>query len=112
MRIFFLIVSLVCLFSCQRKYEKEKWATKEDFGPPAARKAMLKDLLANYNLKGKTTAEILNLLGSPDFKTDTVIAYKVVEDYGSDIDPVYTKTLVLKLGGSIVTQARVDEWKK
>jgi hypothetical protein len=39
--------------------------------------------------------------------------YPIITDYGSDIDPIYTKSLVLYLNkDSIITHYKVEEWKK
>ena len=74
---------------------------------------MLKDLQSNYKLDGMSITQIVELLGEPDYNNDTLIVYKVDEKYGSDIDPVYTKTLEFKLGDDKKVKAvEVSEWKK
>jgi hypothetical protein len=41
------------------------------------------------------------------------IGYKIDEDYGSDIDPIYTQTLLLHFNkDSTVKSFEVKEWKK
>ena len=58
-------------------------------------------------------SQVVKLLGIPDNVDDSSIFYKVVEDYGSDIDPVYTKQLELTLKpDQSVREVKVNEWKK
>jgi hypothetical protein len=110
-----LIISIVFL-SCQsqERFDKVKWQTREDPAfPPQSRKGMLKDLQSNYKLEGMSPSQITELLGEPDYKDDSSITYNIEEKYGSDIDPVYTKTLEVKLGNYNTVQAvDVREWKK
>jgi hypothetical protein len=102
----FLLLSIVFL-SCkpqpQVKFVKEKWqATDDPAAPPQSRKDMLKDLLSSYKLEGMSRSKIIELSGESDYKEDSSMAYKIEEEYGSDIDPVYTKTLQVRLGDTIV----------
>ena len=77
------------------------------------RNKMLKDLTSNYKLVGLKHSEIVNLLGDPNFSDSSSFAYEVIEDYGSDIDPVYTKNLDFEFGkDSIITAFKIAEWKK
>ena len=80
------------------------------------RRAMLKDLMTNYKLKGLSYKELVDLIGEPQknlIGDSDEIYYPVFEDYGSDIDPVHTIDLAIKLNkDSVVTDFRVDEWKK
>ena len=74
---------------------------------------MLKHLTTNYKLVGLKYGEIIKLLGEPNFSDSVSFAYKVVEDYGSNIDPVYTKNLDLKFDkDSVITSLKIAEWKK
>lgn len=103
--LFRLIMVLVCLgfcTSCQQKFDAQKWAVSVD-GTYPHRKDMLDDLLENYPLKDKTVQETLELLGLPDNYCDHnpyEMTYRVVEDYGLNIDPVYTSYLVFYLDQS------------
>lgn len=110
-----LLLSIIFL-SCesQVKFDKVKWQTKEDPAfPPQSRKSMLKDLQANHKLEGMSHSQIIELLGELDNHDDSSMAYKVEEKYGSDIDPIYTKTLVVRLSiGKTVKAIDVQEWKK
>lgn len=104
---------ILFLFSCNNnKFDKIKWSTKNDMSYPF-RNSMLKDLTTHHKLVGLKYDQLVNLLGRPNFKDDTSFAYIVVEDYGSDIDPVYTKILDFTLSkDSVVKSFKVDEWKK
>ena len=74
---------------------------------------MLNDLLSSYKWNLLNKSQVLNLLGQPDYSSDSDIVYKVVEDYGTDIDPVYTKQLEVKLmPDQSVKAVEVNEWKK
>jgi hypothetical protein len=76
---------------------------------------MIDDLTKNYALKGKKYHEIVELLNIPQGKgdNDLQIFYDVDVDYGSDIDPVYSKTLCIQFDkDSIVEMFEVEEWKK
>ena len=107
---------LSILLSCQSevKFDKVKWQTQEDPAfPPSSRKAMLNDLLSSYKLDQMNKSQVLNLLGQPDYSSDSDIVYKVIEDYVTDIDPVYTKQLEIKLEpDQSVKAVEVNEWKK
>src|SRR4051812_34119195 len=111
-----LILVAIVLLSCQQqmKFDKVQWQLKDDPAfPPQSRKAMLKDLQSNYKLEGMRRSQIVELLGEPDHQDDSSITYKIEEKYGSDIDPVYTKTLEVKLNvDKKVKDVNVSEWKK
>jgi hypothetical protein len=116
LRNFLLFITLTGLFSCkdfgQIKYDKGKWMTKDDMEFPYRNK-MLKDLTTNYKLVGLKHREIIILLGEPNYSDSSSFAYQVIEDYGSDIDPVYTKNLDFEYNkDSIITAFKIAEWKK
>lgn len=111
-----LFITLTLLFSCknlgQIKFDKGKWITKDDMEFPYRNK-MLKDLTTNYKLVGLKHNEIINLLGEPNYSDSSSFAYQVIEDYGSDIDPVYTKNLDFEFKkDSLITALKIAEWKK
>jgi hypothetical protein len=111
-----LLIALIGLFSCkdfeQIKFDKGKWRTKDDMEFPYRNK-MLKDLTTNYKLVGLKHSEIIELLGEPNFSDSSSFAYQVIEDYGSDIDPVYTKNLDFEFSkDSMITAFKIEEWKK
>jgi hypothetical protein len=104
----------IAFVACQEKFDKIKWQTKEyPEAPPESRKRMLHDLTANYKLKGLRKTELTDLLGEPNYADDSTISYLVEEDYGTDIDPIYTKFLRFTLDrDSTIVGFKVDEWKK
>lgn len=112
----FYLLLLTALFSCQSeaKFDKIQWQIQEDPAfPPSARKQMLDDLLTNYKLDQMNRNQVVDLLGTPDFVGDSVLSYRVDEKYGSDIDPVYTRQLEVKLKPDQTVKAvEVREWKK
>lgn len=94
-------------------YNYNSWTEKVDLGTYPKRKKMIDDVLKYLTLKGQTKSEIENLLGQPDFKEQNEFAYKIEEDFGTDIDPIATTTLTIKFNNdSIVTEAKKEEWKK
>ena len=111
------LAALVFLFSScsnEEKFNKEKWNERTDPAfPPPYRKTMLKDLTTNHKLVGLKYSQLIELLGEPNFNNTNSLAYKVIEDYGHDIDPVYTKNLDFTFSkDSVITSFKVDEWKK
>ena len=115
----FIILFLPILFaSCvnNQKFDKTKWEEQGDLRTYPNRKSMLNDLTKNYKLTGLSYRQLINLLSEPDNYSDNekdVVYYEIETDYGSDIDPVYTKTLQMKLTkDSIVKSFTINEWKK
>ena len=111
-----LVTIFTGLFSCndfgQAKFDKVKWMTKDDIEFPFRNK-MLKDLMTNYKLTGIKYSEVIKLLGEPNFSDSASFAYQVIEDYGRDIDPVYTKNLDFEFDkDSVITSYKIVEWKK
>ena len=114
---FLLLVFVVTFFSCQQKqkFDKTKWAEVADLMTFPNRKYMIDDLVQNYQLKGKTYHELVELLGTPQSKLDSTLQvyYDIDVDYSSDIDPVYTKTLSIQFDkDTVVRNYKVQEWKK
>jgi hypothetical protein len=107
----------VCLTACQPKlkFDRVKWNTKTDLQQYPYRDAMIEDLVKHHQLKGLTYKQLTTQIGEParyDSDLDNPY-YDVIVDYGSDIDPVYTKVLSIRLNeDSIVTGYKVREWKK
>jgi len=112
-----ILMILFVASSCQMKYNKKKWNEgsweMEQF---EFRDKMLDDLLETHQLKGKSLEELDKLFGDfriDTFENDAKICFDIVTDYGWDIDPVYTKDLILSLGkDSLVCKVEVIEWKK
>jgi len=96
------------------KFDKKIWdQASEDGIPPPCRDKMLKDLTSNKKLVGLTYNELIQLLGTPDFKDSTTVSYGIIIDYKRDIDPVYIKNLCFYLSGdSVATSFKTEEWEK
>ncbi|MEO6149710.1 MAG: hypothetical protein ABIP28_06095 [Mucilaginibacter sp.] len=110
-----LATSMVILFlfvGCKRKFNKVNWLVKEDIDYPY-RDAMLDDLIKSHKLVGLSYKQVIQLLGKPQSSGYTGIYYQIKADYGADIDPIFSKILVIEFGkDSIATTAEVKEWKK
>ncbi|MEO5942162.1 MAG: hypothetical protein ABIP30_02270 [Ferruginibacter sp.] len=118
MKAFIIPLLVIALTSCSndQKFEKAKWEEQGDLEIYPHRKYMLNDLTSNYKLTGLTYNELINLIGEPENysgKEKDIVYYDIETNYGSDIDPVYTKTLQLKLTkDSTVESFIIMEWKK
>lgn len=116
----FIIIALLffSIASCNsnKKFDKVKWQEQGDLKIYTYRKSMLKDLTKNYKLTGLSYRQLINLIGEPEKYSDKekdMVYYEIETDYGNDIDPVYTKTLQLKLTkDSTVESFIIKEWKK
>ncbi len=117
------LISCISLFLCftscndkasELKFDKVKWNEKEDPAfPPSARVRMLNDLTTNNKLVGLKYSQLIEFLGRPNYRDSSSLAYTIIEDYGADIDPVYTKTLDFTFSkDSIITAFKLVEWKK
>jgi len=77
---------------------------------------MIEDLSKNYLKPGMKFADTEKLLGKnqlSDPKDSLQLQYEIYTDYGSDIDPVETKTLIVNFNAdSTLTSIRVDHWEK
>jgi hypothetical protein len=111
-----LIVMVIFLTSCTRdvRFEKTKWVENTDpIYPSAYRAKMLKDLTSNHKLIGLSYSQLIAYIGDPDSKDTNAVVYRIVVDYGSDIDPVYSKNLQFSYSkDSIITSFKILEWKK
>jgi len=112
----FILITVICA-ACKQptqiKFDRVKW-WDGDLEMYPYRDAMLNDLL-KHNLKGMTYKELTNFVGEPNRWDSNIDSpyYPIITDYGSDIDPVYTKSLVLYLNkDSIITHYKIEEWKK
>ena len=105
------VVLLLGLNSCTKEipFEKEKWLIKEDFEYPY-REKMITDLLDKHNLKGFSYQQIVDLLGEPDKTMPSTVTYPIRQDYGTDIDPIYSKYLEFRLDqDSVVIDFKLKE---
>jgi len=94
-------------------FRQNEWAEKGDLNSYPKRPKIIQGLLDNLKFEGQSLSTIKRLLGEPDFKGDSTISYKIEENYGSDIDPVYTKYLDISFDkDSIINSKTITEWKK
>lgn len=104
---------LLLTTSCQNKFEGKKWKIEEDLRSYPFREKMISDIIDNKKLIGFTFVQILDSLGRPNLHEEGQLIYSVKVNYGSDIDPIYTKDLVLTIDkDSLVTDVLVKEWRK
>lgn len=114
---FLAVIVLLVLFSCQDneqiKFEKIKWVEQSDpSGPSPYRQKMIMDLTTNYKLTDIKYFQLIELLGIPDCKDSVSLSYKIVVDYGNDIDPVFTKDLEFKFSrDSIIKSFQIKIWE-
>ena len=74
---------------------------------------MVDDIIQNKKFIGLNFSQILDSLGQPTLLENMQIFYLVKTDYGTDIDPVYSRDLVLTINkDSVVTGVSIKEWKK
>jgi hypothetical protein len=110
-----VLITLMTMTSCQKHipFEKAKWSEQTDPAFPSPyRQQMLSDLMTSYDLVGMKYGNVTALLGKPDGADSNYFAYRIVEEYGSGIDPVYIKNLVFNFSkDSVVTAVNTDEWK-
>lgn len=108
LRVFVLCILLSCN---QDKFGKAKWTyTNDPLFPSSDRPRMLDDLVSNHKLVGLSYAQLISYLGKPDAKEDKSIIYHIIIDYENDIDPTYTKNLVLTYSkDSVITSLKVVE---
>jgi opacity protein-like surface antigen len=118
MKCFLILFTLILsITSCLKKTEfnKEKWNKRNSMGYHFYRDEMLDNLLKTQELKGKNLNELKNIFGIVEVDTFDNLSYinfNIVTDFGFDIDPVYTKDLILELNDSIVQKVRVEIWNK
>lgn len=112
--IIFILFFSSCSFN-QEKYNKQKWNLKDDVGYYSYREPMLKDLLENHKIKGLNITELEKLFGKIEIDSSNKkeVFFNVVVDFGWDIDPVYTKDLIIILdNNSIAKDYKIIEWNK
>jgi len=115
---YIIVVVLLILASCnsEKKFDKIQWLEYSDLGQYPKRNGMVNDLLEKHKIKGLSFVQVVELIGEPEKNftgENNEIYYQILTEYGSDIDPVHTKTLILKLDkDSTITGFKVDEWKK
>lgn len=100
----------------QLKFDSRKWKEYRDIESYPNRQLMLRDIVENKRFIGLSYKSIIDSLGQPENYVDNEtneLWYLVTTDYGTDIDPVYTKHLVLTIDNdSTVTTVNIKEWNK
>ena len=110
-----VLLIAACTQNFNQKFNKSNWMEERDLQTFPYRDNMLNDLTTNYKLKGLTYKQLIDLIGEPqnNMGDTNTICYPILVDYGFDIDPVHSKTLVIELNNdSIVIDYKIDEWKK
>ena len=115
---YIILMVILILVSCNsdKKFDKIQWLECSDLGQYPKRNRLVNDLLENHKIKGLSYKQVIDLIGEPEKNItgeNNEIHYQILIEYGSDIDPIYTKTLILKLDkDSSITSFKVNEWKK
>lgn len=115
-RVLQLLIVVIFAGSCTQdiNFDRNKWTERTDpIYPSAYRAQMLTDLTTKHKLVGLSYSQLINYLGDPDSKEINSLVYTVAIDYGSDIDPIYSKKLEFSFSKeSIITSFKILEWKK
>jgi len=113
----YLIFLSTFFTSCSKQipFDKESWNTKDDIFYNH-REFMVEDLQQNY-LKAKMhyndVVKLLGTNGEYNYSTDIQLHYEIFVDYGWDIDPVETKSLIINfLPDSTYVSSEIHHWKK
>lgn len=118
MKSIYICILLTILTSCKNElaFDSEKWNEQTDVGIYPNRELMLRDIIENKKLIGFTYKAIFDSLGQPENYSNrrmNEIWYSVTVNYGIDIDPVYSKDLLLTFGkDSTVYKVEIREWRK
>jgi hypothetical protein len=113
-----IVLVAILLISCEQKqvkFEQDKWKTIDDINYNH-REFMIQDLKEGYLKPGIKYIEVAKLLGENDnerSKDSIQLQYEIYTDFGTDIDPVETKTFIVNFtSDSIFVNTRIDHWKK
>lgn len=113
-----IIFSFYFLAACgdkQVEFEQSKWSENID-GFYKFREVMVKDLMEKHLKRGMTYKQITDLIGKPEIYSNlktNIIGYTLMEDYGWNIDPIETKTLLIELTtDSLIQNLKVEHWRK
>ena len=103
--------------SCNyRKFDKQKWNEKNDVGSYIHRNSMVRDLMHNRHLKGKSYNEVITLLGLPENDTKQPsgrMNYNIIKEHNNSGEPVHIKTLSLRMSmDSFVYKIAIEEMNK
>lgn len=103
------------LYSCQRSqipFDRAKWDDCLD-GFCDYRESMIEDVMHHQLQKGMHIRQVREILGQPN-QIDSArseIKYDVFVDYGWNIDPIETKTLVISLKDSAIKDVVLHHWE-
>jgi len=118
MKLLNIILLFLILTACERdrKFDKTIWLKQSDVHQYPYRNSMCEDLVKNHKLRGLSYKQLVNLIGEPEksiIDEPNSIYYEILTEYGSDIDPIKTKTLIFKLNSdSTILDFKIEEWKK
>lgn len=118
MRLAYIPIILIILTSCetQIKFDSSKWKEYRDLEVYPYRESMLRDIIDNKRLTGQKYQSVIDSLGQPANyadKKENELWYPVIVDYGTDIDPVYTKHLTVTMSNdSTVEKVEIREWRQ
>jgi hypothetical protein len=111
-----LILFLLTSCTTSRPFNKKQWAEQSDPSLYPNRNSLVDDLILNHKLIGLSYHQLTEMIGEADKNINegkNEVCYSILTEYGHDIDPVHTKTLVFKLSeDSIVTNYEIEEWVK
>lgn len=97
------------------EFEQNKWKTIDDINYNH-REFMIQDLTDHYLKPGIKYNEVSKLLGENynERSGDSIqFQYEIYVDFGTDIDPVETKTFVVNFtSDSALVNTRIDYWRK
>lgn len=115
-KIIILFFTLVAATACDRpqKFTRELWSYGDGLNYPS-RKRILEDLMDNHKIKGLKHYDLVQLLGSPQFRDTTKFIYTYqIEDTGTEYNPkknpIYRKNLLVYFSkDSVVTKTEIFE---
>lgn len=117
LKVIILLISIF-LISCKQKqvkFEQNKWKTRNDIDYNH-RELMIQDLKQNYLKPEMKYNDVEKLLGENynERSEDSIqLQYEIYTDFGTDIDPVETKTFIVNFNSdSVFINAKIDHWSK
>ena len=118
MRNYIYIFTILFFISCKPegiKFNKAVWNYRNDTDYNH-RELMIEDLSKNHLKSGAKFHDVEKLLGSNEFVADSdslQLQYEIYTYYGTDIDPIETKNLIVNFNSdSTLTNIRIEHWKK
>jgi hypothetical protein len=112
--ILFFLLNLVSCTKQEIKFDKDSWNDRDDIFYKN-RELMASDLTKNHLKSGMKYSEVISFLGQPEniqSPKDGEIIYELQVEYGSDIDPISGKNLILNFSkDSILSKYKIEDWK-